>query len=210
MRNGISYFNTYWQDLKITSFKQMLQIVQQMDHFMQMDPNSKVFVHCHAGMGRTAQVIAVYMCFSGMAKSAEEAIDIVVTQRPGALNNKLSSKKAKDMIRNFDKQVRAERDKIYPDNATLDQVMASQSVMFHGQEYVNYRNCPKVLAICLKYFQSLQAPVSMQVSAENESKVKSEVKPAVKANNWAVDFTEELAAGMVWDFLGSLLPGMPQ
>lgn len=145
-----------------------------------------------------------------MAKSAEEAIDIVVTQRPGALNNKLSSKKAKEKIRDFDRQVRAERDKIYPDGATLDQVMASQSVMFHGQEYINYRSCPKVLAICLKYLQSLQAPVSMQVSAETEAKIKSEVKPAIKANNWAVDFTEELAAGLVWDFLGSLLPGSPQ
>ena len=86
---------------------------------MQMSPDTRVFVHCHAGMGRTAQVIAVYLCFSGMAKTAQDAIDIIVEQRPGALRNKLSSNKARDMIRGFDKRVKAERDQIYPDCATL-------------------------------------------------------------------------------------------
>lgn len=34
----------------------------------------RVFVHCHAGTGRTALVICSYLLYSGMASSAQEAI----------------------------------------------------------------------------------------------------------------------------------------
>lgn len=37
----------------------------------------RIFVHCHAGTGRTALVIACFLFYCGTALSAEEAIQLV-------------------------------------------------------------------------------------------------------------------------------------
>ncbi len=91
---GIAFFNSYWQDLKITSYRQIMNIVQQMDYHIQKNKGNKVLVHCHAGMGRTAIVIAAYLAYAGIAKDGQEAITLFKQQRPGALSNKLSASNA--------------------------------------------------------------------------------------------------------------------
>ena len=45
----------------------------------------RIFVHCHAGTGRTALVIASYLYYANICKTADEAIVNVQTDRPGSL-----------------------------------------------------------------------------------------------------------------------------
>lgn len=45
----------------------------------------RIFVHCHAGTGRTALIIAAYLYYSGMASSGEDAVAKVKAQRKGSL-----------------------------------------------------------------------------------------------------------------------------
>jgi protein-tyrosine phosphatase len=59
-----------------------------MDNYVKKTEGNKVFVHCHAGMGRTAIVCCAYLIFAGIASSGKDAISIVQTQRPGALGKK--------------------------------------------------------------------------------------------------------------------------
>ena len=74
---GIAYFNPFWKDLTVTTFKQVLMICQTIDNYIKRAEGNKVFVHCHAGMGRTAIVCAGYLIYSGIAKSAQEAIALM-------------------------------------------------------------------------------------------------------------------------------------
>lgn len=74
---GIAYFNPYWEDLTLTSFTKVLSICQLMDNFVKRAPGNKVFVHCHAGMGRTAIVCCSYLIFAGIATSGQDAIKLV-------------------------------------------------------------------------------------------------------------------------------------
>ena len=52
-----------------------------MDYHVKL--GQKVFVHCHAGTGRTAIIMASYLLFSDRANSAEEAIAICRRDRKG-------------------------------------------------------------------------------------------------------------------------------
>jgi protein tyrosine phosphatase domain-containing protein 1 len=45
-----------------------MNIVQQMDYHISKNKGNRVLVHCHAGMGRTAIVIAAYLAYAGIAK----------------------------------------------------------------------------------------------------------------------------------------------
>ena len=45
----------------------------------------KIFVHCHAGMGRTGLIIASYLYYCGMAPSGEDAVYKAKSQRKGML-----------------------------------------------------------------------------------------------------------------------------
>lgn len=92
-----------------------------MDSFVQK--GKRVLVHCHAGMGRTAIICASYLVYCGKAKTGQEAINIVQTQRPGTLRNKLTAKNAAQSIIQFGEKVVLERKEIYPEVGSLNSVM---------------------------------------------------------------------------------------
>lgn len=69
-----------------------------------------MFVHCHAGMGRTAIVCAGYLIYSGIAKSAQDAIASMQTQRKGTLGKH----EAHLSLINFEKELKQLRDLFYP------------------------------------------------------------------------------------------------
>jgi protein tyrosine phosphatase domain-containing protein 1 len=87
--SGIAYYNYHWQDLKVTNSKQVLMICQQMEDFTQKK-GQRIFVHCHAGQGRTGIICASYLFYAGVANSAEHAIRLFKEQRlsSGALKRK--------------------------------------------------------------------------------------------------------------------------
>mmetsp|Transcript_14190 Transcript_14190/g.9955 ORF Transcript_14190/g.9955 Transcript_14190/m.9955 type:complete len:88 (+) Transcript_14190:725-988(+) len=84
MNNGISFFNFHWKDMTLTNNNMILSICHQIDVFIQKGQN--VFVHCHAGLGRTATVIAAYLVYSAMAKDGFDSVRILKEQRTGSFN----------------------------------------------------------------------------------------------------------------------------
>lgn len=54
-------------------------ICQVLERFDQK--GKRIFVHCHAGTGRTALIIASYIFYSGMCKTAAEAVKVVQAGR---------------------------------------------------------------------------------------------------------------------------------
>ena len=83
-------FNWFWEDLTCPSNDLVLVILQNMSRFDKM--GKRIFVHCHAGTGRTGLVIASYLYYSGLANSGSDAVYRVKTQRPGSLGRKKQSK----------------------------------------------------------------------------------------------------------------------
>ena len=100
MRSQISFFNFYWKDLTNPSFEKLLNIAQVMD-FIISEQKGKVLVHCHAGQGRTALVIAAYLIYSRVANGAEEAILVTRKHRPKCFSKGYNQK----FIKMFDSQL---------------------------------------------------------------------------------------------------------
>ena len=88
--HGMATFNWFWEDLTCPSNDLVLVILQNMSRFDKM--GKRIFVHCHAGTGRTGLVIASYLYYCGIANSGSDAVDRVKTQRPGSLGRKKQSK----------------------------------------------------------------------------------------------------------------------
>lgn len=51
-----------------------------MDDFVKKK-GQRIFIHCHAGQGRTGIICASYLFYSGIASSAEHAIKLFKEQR---------------------------------------------------------------------------------------------------------------------------------
>ena len=83
---GMATFNWYWQDLTCPTNELTLIICQNIHRFDKM--GKRIFVHCHAGAGRTCLVIASYLYYSGMIPSGSEAVQRVKEQRYGSLKKK--------------------------------------------------------------------------------------------------------------------------
>jgi protein-tyrosine phosphatase len=81
-----------------------------MDNFVKRAPGNKIFVHCHAGMGRTAIVCCSYLIFAGIATSGQDAIKLVQTQRPGALGKK----NAQEFVVTFFETLVLDKRKLWP------------------------------------------------------------------------------------------------
>jgi protein-tyrosine phosphatase len=75
--SGIAYYNLYWEDLTVPSFALTIKICQLIHfHVVQggIERSNKIFIHCHAGKGRTAIIAASYLLWCGIAKTSEDAI----------------------------------------------------------------------------------------------------------------------------------------
>jgi protein-tyrosine phosphatase len=55
-------------------------ICQQMEDYVKKR-NQRIFVHCHAGQGRTGIICASYLYYAGIANSADHAIKLFKEQR---------------------------------------------------------------------------------------------------------------------------------
>ena len=84
--HGIATFNWYWEDLTCPDEEKVLMIMQNMSRFDKM--GKRIFVHCHAGTGRTGLIIACYLYYSGMVNNGPECVQKVKSQRPGSIGRK--------------------------------------------------------------------------------------------------------------------------
>ena len=75
-KNGIDVLLCGWKDLKIPeSFAHLIKIIKKMYYYINK-LNKKIIVHCHAGFGRTAIVLACYNIFTKKI-NAEKARELI-------------------------------------------------------------------------------------------------------------------------------------
>ena len=120
---GIAYFNFFWQDLTCPKIQKTLMICQVLERFDQK--GKRIFVHCHAGTGRTALIIAAYLFYSGMCKTASEAVSVVQKQRQGALQRKAQVL----FVIEFAKWLSETRQSLYPLSNSKEQSALSYQQM---------------------------------------------------------------------------------
>ena len=124
----------------------------------------RIFVHCHAGTGRTGLVIACYLFYSGMAESGLDAISKVRTQRPGSLGKKTQRK----FVVDFSLWLTDKRKSFFPKAVlptasfgkvatpvTYGQMMQENLKLVHGSDFNEFRYYPKFLGTCLNNLLAL-------------------------------------------------------
>ena len=121
----------------------------------------RIFVHCHAGTGRTGLVIASYLYYCGNSADGHEAVKKVQTQRPGSLKKKSQS----SFVVNFCKWLHKKRFSLYPHvrdamsykreggqnlERSYAQVMQDNLSIVHGKDAQEFKYFPKFLGVCLQ------------------------------------------------------------
>ena len=111
----------------------------------------RILVHCHAGTGRTALVIASYLYYSGLAYSGPDAVEKVKTQRPGSLGRKTQVKFVLDFCQWLDHNRRS----LFPDpnlptELTYLEMMNANQRLCHGKDIEDFKYYPKFLGLCLR------------------------------------------------------------
>jgi protein tyrosine phosphatase domain-containing protein 1 len=86
MDAGVFHYNFGWIDMSVPTVEYMLNIVQVMSNTLK-DPQAKVAVHCHAGLGRTGLTIACYLVFE-YNMPPKEAVLVVRKSRPLSLQTR--------------------------------------------------------------------------------------------------------------------------
>ena len=80
--------------------------------------DKKVFIHCHAGTGRTGTVIAAYLLTSQRGMTPEQARTLIRAARPGSLPQQNQLKFLKQFVI-WLRQARL----IYPEESTVNELL---------------------------------------------------------------------------------------
>ncbi|XP_074644965.1 protein tyrosine phosphatase domain-containing protein 1-like [Tubulanus polymorphus] len=143
MDEGIFFYNFGWPDYGVANPDTLLDMVRVMQFAVS---EGKVAIHCHAGLGRTGVLIAVYLIFNNRM-SAGEAIQYIRTKRKGAIQ----TKRQIDAIKAYGIYLKPFRI-IYSDCATDDftlyQYLMRQKHMLHGFEARRLKHIPKIIYVC--------------------------------------------------------------
>lgn len=111
-KNGINVLLCGWKDLKIPeSFIHLIKIVKKMYYYINK-LNKKILVHCHAGFGRTAIVLACYNIFTKKI-DAEKARELI---RKGGRSQCLGSIIQFNYCKEFAKYMEIIRSNFYDNN----------------------------------------------------------------------------------------------
>ena len=93
---GIAFYNFHWEDMTNPTMKQLLVNVTLMDKYIW--EGHKVLVHCHAGKGWTALVIAAYLFYDHTCEEEREVIRFIQAGRWKCLWSKENQKHLTYMI----------------------------------------------------------------------------------------------------------------
>lgn len=111
-KNGINVLLCGWNDLGIPdSYNHLVKIVKKMYYYINV-LNKKIIVHCHAGFGRTAIVLACYYIFTKKV-NAEKARKLI---RKGGRSRCLGSHIQFKYCREFAKYMETNRENFFEKN----------------------------------------------------------------------------------------------
>ena len=197
---GIATFNWYWEDLTCPNNETVLVICQNMSRFDKM--GKKIFVHCHAGTGRTGLVIASFLYYSGMVKDGATAVNKVKTQRPGSLKKKSQAQFVLDFCNWLDYKRKSFFPKVeFADDGSTSELtyaktMSDNLQLIHGRDSEDFKFFPKFLGLCLNKLQTLpkltvdqfleKNRISKSMSTDNQHtlrKVKG-MQPELWVDDW--------------------------
>ena len=111
-KNGINVLLCGWNDLGVPdSYNHLVKIVKKMYYYINV-LNKKIIVHCHAGFGRTAIVLACYYIFTKKV-NAEKARKLI---RKGGRSRCLGSHIQFKYCREFAKYMETNRENFFEKN----------------------------------------------------------------------------------------------
>lgn len=135
--NGISVYFFHWTDMTNPRVIDLLRNVKLMD--MHIGKGEKVLVHCHAGQGRTALVIAAYLLYKNICTNAEDSVKYIKSKRPKWLNKEYNRKFLKDVNDEILKMRQVFPIKGEPFRYTLEDIIKHQLQLHHGPERIKYK-----------------------------------------------------------------------
>ncbi|XP_035257974.1 protein tyrosine phosphatase domain-containing protein 1 isoform X1 [Anguilla anguilla] len=138
MENGIFFYNFGMPDFGVSSPAGMLDAVKVLAFAVQ---EGRVAVHCHAGLGRTAVLIACYLIYT-LRVSPSEAIHYVRIKRPRSIQTRVQI----DLVFVFARLLAPQLVQ-YPAGApfSLQQYLHRQRLLLHGEEARVLRSVPKIV-----------------------------------------------------------------
>ncbi|KAH3767279.1 phosphatases II [Pelomyxa schiedti] len=148
MNAGIYFYSFGWPDMSTPDLSHALDIVQVM--CFELSRNSKVAIHCHAGLGRTGLVISCFLVYSKNI-SAEQAISQVRLHRPRSIQ----TKKQTSFVKQFELYLNALK-KYFP-ATSLSETLANQRRYLHGAESRRLSKIPKFIDVICARASTLQA-----------------------------------------------------
>lgn len=116
---------------------------------MHIKKGESVLVHCHAGQGRTALVIAAYLMYTNVTNGVQDTIDYIRSKRQKCLKHDYNRKYLFEVEHAF-KQLR----QVFPIKGVhfrynIEDIIKHQLQLFHGEERIRYKYIPKVFDSCL-------------------------------------------------------------
>lgn len=155
-KEGISFYNFHWEDLTNPKISEVLKNVKLMD--MHISKGEAVLVHCHAGQGRTALIIAAYLMYKNITTSVDDTIRYIRSQRHKCLKKAYNQKFLLEIAQEFLTFRKTFPVKGEHFRSNIEDIIRNQLKYFHGDERIKYRNIPKVIDLCLvKLYQLIES-----------------------------------------------------
>ena len=154
MAHSIYSYNFQCRDHHSLAPALLLDIVKVLTFSMQ---EGKVGVHCHAGLGRTGQVIACYLIYQ-FQMSAQSAILYVRLKRP----NSIQSRSQILSVFQFDSYLSGGMNSF----ASLSAFLIHQQKLLHGYPARNLRHLPRVILSVTQTILNIVRPDRM-ISTRN-------------------------------------------
>ena len=142
-KHGIAVYHLHWEDLTNPPIKELLKNIKFMDFHIKKGEG--VLVHCHAGQGRTALVIAAYLMYTNITDTVDDTIKYIRSQREKCLKKKYNRVFLKEIKDEFDRLRQVFPDPALSNRFTVNEIISNQKQWLNGPERAKYMYIPKVM-----------------------------------------------------------------